>query len=72
MAGAPREAFLAAFETMGGVERLTRWAADNPAEFYAMFVKLAPPPAEAGGAAADVSETPLSEAEWRTRAADAA
>lgn len=37
-----REAFQAAFEGIGGVEKLTTWADENPTEFYKHFARLIP------------------------------
>ena len=37
-----REAVLETFERLGGVEHMTAWAADHPAEFYRIAAKLIP------------------------------
>ncbi len=35
-----RNALQSAFEGMGGVEAMTRWAEANPKEFYQLYIKL--------------------------------
>lgn len=37
---AAREAFQRAFDAMGGVDKLTEWAGDNPKEFYQLYGRL--------------------------------
>jgi hypothetical protein len=37
-----KEAFIAAFEEMGGVEHLVSWAKANPTQFYRCYVAIAP------------------------------
>jgi hypothetical protein len=39
---AAREAFQAAFDRIGGVERLSSWAEENPGEFYKLYGRLIP------------------------------
>lgn len=39
---AAREAFQAAFDRIGGVERLGTWAEENPTEFYKLYGRLIP------------------------------
>ncbi|HYF57163.1 MAG TPA: hypothetical protein VEA41_23135 [Salinarimonas sp.] len=39
---AVKEALGAAFEGLGGVDRLTSWARDNETEFYKLWVKMLP------------------------------
>ena len=39
---AVKEALSMAYEGMGGVERLTAWAGENPTEFYKLWTKLLP------------------------------
>jgi len=42
-----KAALEAAFEEMGGIEKLTEWAAENPGEFYKLYAKLLPIPLKA-------------------------
>jgi len=42
------EAFLAAFENVGGIERLTGWAEDNYKDFVTIFARMAPTKGEGG------------------------
>lgn len=37
-----REAFLYAFEAIGGMDALAKWAKANPAEFYRLYGRLIP------------------------------
>lgn len=37
-----REAFSLAFQGMGGVEGLTKWAQANPTEFFKLYARLIP------------------------------
>lgn len=37
-----REAFLYAFEAIGGADALAKWGKDNPAEFYRLYGRLIP------------------------------
>ncbi len=39
---AAKEAFAMAFEGVGGVPALTRWAKKNPTEFFKLYSKLIP------------------------------
>ena len=42
------EACLAAFGTVGGIERLTEWAEDNYKDFVTIFARMAPTKGEGG------------------------
>jgi len=35
-------AFQSAFDLIGGVDRLTLWAHENPSDFYRLYAKLLP------------------------------
>lgn len=61
-----------AYERLGGLEALAAWGRTDPAAFYALFAKLASPPSVALPDLADVSDVPLSDAEWQARATAAA
>jgi len=37
-----KEAFAAAFDEMGGIERLVLWAKLNPTDFYKLYARLIP------------------------------
>lgn len=37
-----KAAFTAAFERCGGVDGLTRWAQEEPGEFYKLYARLIP------------------------------
>lgn len=37
-----KEAFVYAFDAIGGADKLAAWALDNPTEFYRLFSKLIP------------------------------
>ncbi len=37
-----KENLVAAFEGMGGLPEFTKWARENPKEFYPMYIKLLP------------------------------
>uniref|UniRef100_A0A6M3IHF8 DUF5681 domain-containing protein n=1 Tax=viral metagenome TaxID=1070528 RepID=A0A6M3IHF8_9ZZZZ len=37
-----KQAWLDAFDTLGGVEGLATWAKDNPTQFYKMFQSMLP------------------------------
>lgn len=39
---AAKEAFALAFQGMGGVAALTRWAKANPTDFYKLYARLIP------------------------------
>lgn len=39
---AAKEAFQAAFDEMGGVEKLVTWAKDNQTDFYKLYGRLIP------------------------------
>lgn len=39
---AAKEAFAAAFDQLGGVERLVLWAKLNPTEFFKLYARLIP------------------------------
>jgi hypothetical protein len=39
---AAKEALSLAFEGIGGVQRLTAWAEEQPTEFYKLWIKLLP------------------------------
>lgn len=39
---AAKEAFAAAFEGIGGVTALTKWAKDNEQEFFKLYARLIP------------------------------
>ncbi len=71
MADVTREAFLEAFASLGGARALAVWARNEPTLFYSAFLKQLIPATADGGAAADVSEAPLSEAEWLSLVRDA-
>ncbi len=43
-----KQAFLEAFEEIGGTKTLTNWAKDNQKDFYSMIVKLLPKGIELG------------------------
>lgn len=44
-----REAFLYAFDNMGGQRKLTEWATQNPDKFYPLFAKMIPVAVEGNG-----------------------
>jgi hypothetical protein len=64
-----REAFLAALAEMKP-EDLSGWGKANPNQFFATLLKLIPETELRGVDFAEVSETPISEAEWASRARD--
>ena len=39
---AAKEAFVMAFESLGGVESLTAWARRHPGDFYRLYARLIP------------------------------
>ena len=39
---AGREAFMLAFDEVGGVKALTAWARENQTEFYRLYARLIP------------------------------
>jgi hypothetical protein len=39
---AAKEAFVLAFQGMGGVPKLREWGSENPTEFYKLYSKLIP------------------------------
>lgn len=39
---AVKEAFTLAFERIGGVEKLTEWADENPGDFFKLYARLLP------------------------------
>lgn len=39
---AAKEAFALAFQGMGGVPALSKWAEDHPTEFYKLYARLIP------------------------------
>jgi hypothetical protein len=39
---AVKEAFRQAFDDLGGIEALVKWASANPTQFYQLFSKLIP------------------------------
>jgi hypothetical protein len=71
MADSAREAFLTAFASLGGARALDIWARNEPTLFYNAFLKQLSPEAADGGPPADVSEAPLTEAEWLSLVRDA-
>ena len=46
---AAKEALALAFDGVGGVPALTKWARDNQTEFYKLWVKLLPTEVKASG-----------------------
>lgn len=64
-----KEAVLETFQNLGGVKHMTKWAKDNPSDFYRIAAKLIPQQIEA-----DVTQThkvvsaePLNSDEWEQR-----
>lgn len=45
---AAKEAFVIAFDKLGGVEALATWARKNPTEFFKLYSKLIPTEAHIG------------------------
>lgn len=44
-----KQAFEHAFEQLGGTDALTKWAKDNPSDFYRLYARLIPKPLEVTG-----------------------
>jgi len=64
-----RQAFLDALEAMEPND-LADWGKANPNQFFTTLLKLIPESELRGVDLAEVSEQPISEAEWASRARD--
>jgi hypothetical protein len=64
-----RQAFMAALEAINPND-LAEWGKTNPNQFFTILLKLIPEGELRGEDFADVTDTPLSEAEWASRAGE--
>jgi len=53
-----KENVIAVFEQLGGVDHMTKWAQENPNNFYNIYSKIMPTQTEIGGI--DGSDLPIS------------
>lgn len=68
---AVKEALSLAFEGIGGTPKLIAWANEQPTEFFKLWAKMLPQEliAKVAVIPAEVSEIPISEAEWESQIA---